>query len=282
LRLDEVEVHAPTAAAKHDLPNDKITIAPVGDVHLQPLLHADTALKEHLKWIEGEFDNVYYIGMGDYIDMASPSNRESIKATRVYDSTRRQFDELADRRVDEFLEVFRGTKGRWLGMLDGHHAWDYQDGSTSDDRIRQGLEAKSLGYCADIEIKFIREEDGRTRGVTNLWCHHGHGGRKYPLGKLAELAGHFPRNDAFLMGHYHQCEHRYYPRFIRTGKTIVSRPALLGITGGWLKQYSPEVDDYVERKANPPRGIGGFVFTVRPVQNKGIFIPKFMVYSPSS
>ena len=282
MKLEEVEVNTPGATAKQDLSNEKITIAPVGDVHLQPVLHADAALREHLKWVEGEFDNVYYIGMGDYIDMASPSNRESIKAARVYDSTRRQFDELADKRVAEFLEIFRGTTGRWLGMLDGHHAWDYSDGSTSDDRIRRGLEAKSLGYCADIEIRFVRADGNGARGSVNLWCHHGHGGRKYPLGKLAELTGHFPKNDVFLMGHYHHCEHRYFPRFIRAGSTIVSRPALLGITGGWLKQYSTEVDDYVERKALPPRGIGGFVFTVEPGQVKGMFTPKFVVTSPSS
>ena len=115
-----------------------------------------------------------------------------------------------------------------------------------------------------------------------MWCHHGSGYRKYPIGKLADLAGHFPKNDIFLMGHYHKTQFDYYPRIIRIGDTNASRTALLAVTGGWLKQYGVGIDDYVEKKALPPRGIGGLIFTVTSGWVKGNnFCPKFKVIAPS-
>lgn len=258
----------------------KITIVPLGDLHVVPLLFADRAFKEHLEYVNKRFSNVYYLGMGDYVDVTPESNRTSIKRGGFYDTTLRAFDEVAEKRVRETLALLKGTEGRWLGMISGNHLWEFSTGGTSDDVLREELKAPDLGVCADIEVKFIRP-DGKTRGTTGIWCHHGASYRKYPLGKLAELVGHFPKDDVFLLGHTHDCEFKYYPRIVRAGGTVVSRTALLAITGGWLKGYSEKTTTYIERKAKFPKALGGLVFTIEPTRIKGIFVPKFEVFAPS-
>lgn len=282
MEFHELDVYSPEITGGAEVSEtDTVTIAPLGDVHMFPDLFADNAFKTHLKYIEDTYPNVYYIGMGDYVDVASPSNRQKIRSAALYDTTLAQFDEVAEKRVDEFLELTHHTAGRWLGMIEGHHMWEFKEGHTSNDLIRQGLDAPNLKDCADIEIRFLRKDNNGARGIVNIWVHHGQGYRKYPLGLLTELAGHFPNNDAMLMGHYHKAQFDYFPRIVRRGQHNISYPALLMVTGGWLKQYVPGKESYIEKKAKPPRAIGGAVFTVKPSYVKGFFVPKFEVHAPS-
>ena len=80
--------------------------------------------------------DAWFLGMGDYIDFLSPSGRQKIAAAGHYEAALKSID---DRALDLMHEVYamflKPTKGRWLGMLEGHHFAQLRDGTTTDMRL---------------------------------------------------------------------------------------------------------------------------------------------------
>ena len=143
-------------------------------------------LQRHIAW--GIEQKCYYIGMGDYIDFASPSNRARLKAAGLYDTAEDVIDEAARQLERDLLKVLLPTKGRWLGILEGHHYFEHLDGTTSDTRIAGVLEAPYLGTCGMVRLVFQYKQ--RHLAVV-IWAHHGAGGGVTlgaPLNKLERVA----------------------------------------------------------------------------------------------
>ena len=65
-------------------PKGEVTILPIGDVQSGVPASDLTRLRRHMNW--GTSNRALFLGMGDYVDMASPSNRRSLKAATLYDS----------------------------------------------------------------------------------------------------------------------------------------------------------------------------------------------------
>jgi hypothetical protein len=63
----------------------------------------------------------YFIGMGDYIDFMSPSNRARFQNAGLYDTTVKSVDDKARSLVEDlWLKALKPSKGRWLGLLEGN------------------------------------------------------------------------------------------------------------------------------------------------------------------
>jgi len=271
----ELKDIAPQVLSSTEVPSEVLTIAPIGDIQYMPdEAFAKHRFKEHLKMIEGEFENVWYIGMGDYIDYMSPSNRASIKQARVYDSSRAALDAKGREHVERvYQELLAPTTGRWIGLLEGHHYWRYSDtGGTTDQDLATMLDTVFLNVCSLVEIKFMREK-GWARGVVNLWAHHGVGSRKYPVGKLMDnVVPYWPEVDIYLMGHMHDTDFKAIPRMVKRSDQIVENNALAAVTGGWLKGYKEGDPTYVERGMLAPRALGAPIIQIRPYQDgRGLF-----------
>src|SRR5262245_13070657 len=82
--------------------------------------------------------DAYYIGMGDYIDFASPGNRARLRQAGLHDTA---LDVIESKALDLTYEVYetflRNTKGRWLGLVEGHHFSQLTTGDTTDMRLCQ-------------------------------------------------------------------------------------------------------------------------------------------------
>ena len=114
------------------LPWKKTYVVPVGDVQLGAGgVDLDTLRRDIERGLEHD---AWFIGMGDYVDVASPSGRRKILAAGFYDSVVSALEGKAEEHIDEFLKVVEGTEGRWLGLLQGHHYYEFGDGTTSDTR----------------------------------------------------------------------------------------------------------------------------------------------------
>ena len=93
-----------------------VVVAPLGDIQWSGL-RGSTA-RDHLR---RHIDrclklNAYFIGMGDYIDFASPSNRARLKNAMLYDTAMEVIEDAAGSLVDEVFEKFlKPTVGRWIG-----------------------------------------------------------------------------------------------------------------------------------------------------------------------
>jgi hypothetical protein len=259
-----------------DMPYEEIIIVPIGDVHYGAKGFAERSFLDFRSTIEHEYGDkqIYYLGMGDYVDAYRTTVRRAFKHLAPDDGD--AVDDYMYDKLERFYSLIGGTKGKWLGMLQGNHTWEFRSGGTFDTELCKMLETDFLGDCADVQLKF--SSSNHARGNVGIWAHHGTGGRKYPVGKLIDdICPHFPDSDIFLMGHVHLREYRDFIRMRRVGKQYVDQVGVAAITGGWLKGYIPGPSTYVERKALKPRAVGGIVIKVRPRLVHGIFAPRIRV-----
>src|SRR3990167_9828218 len=149
---------------------------------------------------------LYIVGVGDYIDFMSPSNRAAYKASGIYSSSTRSIAERTARPlVDEFLAMAKRLDGTWVAVLQGHHWADIVldvgedfDGDNgppighSDQFIAEQLGAKFATSSALINFRI----DSKT---FRLLAHHGGGGGQtltYMLNKLIRKSGGWEGVDA--------------------------------------------------------------------------------------
>ena len=186
----------------------------------------------------------YFFGMGDYIDFASPSNRQRLKTAGLYETAEEVIDAAATSLERELLEVLAPTKGRWLGMLEGHHYFQHLDGTTTDTRLAKAMGCRFLGTSTMMALTFR----STTRNVLSLviWAHHGHGSSVSAggaLGKLQRQIVPFFDADVYLMGHYHRLEAATLPRISlythgRGGRPKMrNRDVKVIVTGSYLEGW---------------------------------------------
>lgn len=109
---------------------DVVTLCPIGDLQLGGDEADVEHFKRHLEWCMQQ-PNPRFIGLGDYVDVASPSNRQKLRAAGLYDNVEKALDEICHQHVEHFLKLVKGTEGLWLGLVEGHHFWNFPDGTTS-------------------------------------------------------------------------------------------------------------------------------------------------------
>lgn len=294
--MEVVEFEAKTARALY-LPLEETLLMPIGDVQFAGGGPDDPCdvdrFQRHIEW--GMKRGAYFLGMGDYLDVASPSNRAKLEVSGLYDSLQQMIQEAALRQLEKFQQMLKGTEGRWLGLLEGHHFIDFDDGTTTDTRLAQYLGAPFLGDSAFVRMNFVtfynpntatvkrRAELGAkvpTRMVeagATIWCHHGVGsGRSVaaPLTLLEHITKAFEA-DIYLMGHQHKkiaaTLDRIYVNWKARPPRIEHRKVVIGCTGGFLRGYMQGMrrkgrpqGTYVEQRMLAPTQLGGLVIYIRP------------------
>jgi len=165
--------------------NEPFYFFPLGDIHR--FAH-NCAEAEWLKTLDKikkrKKDNpgrVFLIGMGDYDDLASTSERYKLEFSQLHDTTRESLDEMAERRTLDLIKELDFMRGSIIGMIEGNHHWRFQSGMTSTQYMCQKLGCKYLGGSSFIRVTFQYAKGGRTQCV-EIWAHHtagsGGGGRR--------------------------------------------------------------------------------------------------------
>lgn len=265
--------------ASHRFPFKELIVLPIGDVQLGAPGCTKDRLRRHIEW--GIKHDARYVGLGDYVDVASPSNRAALRNAELYDSVTDALEDSANRAVKEFLHLVRGTEGKWLGLVEGHHYYDFADGQTSDTKIATALGAPFLGDCAFVYMVFCRGATPRsgTSAVT-LWVHHGEGSGQSvaaQVQKLQSYVAHFEA-DVFLMGHMSKeaIGKLDQVRLATNHKDLTHRTIRLIGTGGWHQGYMLGSKQgagragglYPEQKMLRPVALGGPVLRFIPQRNK--------------
>ena len=275
----EIKEVVPTVAASK-LFNGKqeVRIVPIADIQYGAQGCDVDLLRRKVKWAMGE--GAYFLGLGDYTDVASPGQRKQLSQVNLYDSTREFMDDQADRHIKGLMGILGPTKGRWLGMLRGHHYWPFADGTTSDTRLANALGTTFLGDCAAILLRFNNIRTTQGSSITaKIWCHHGVGSgltAGAALNRLEHIIKVFSA-DAYLMAHQHRLAATKIP-WIDYDTTSAgdirwnTRERVLAAVGSFLKGYElGSVDPagnpaggYVEKKMLTPTALGCTMLLVRP------------------
>ena len=270
----------PSVLKSVGFPWKPITIAPIGDLQVGSEGFGEARFKRYMERMLKR--DAYFIGMGDYTDFLSPSNRKYLRNSGLYDTAQELIEKWHMEQIEEIKELLKPTKGRWLGLLQGHHYYEFDPMTTTDTELARYLEAPFLGDCAILRATFKR--DGGTEGhvVTqsiDIWAHHGAGSgvsATSALTKLERYAGYVD-SDILIMGH--QTKRGYLPkprfgmsRYTKKGQLhLDNRTQHLVAAGGWMEGYHvgklsrgrPQ-GSYVEKAMMIPTSLGGMVITLKP------------------
>lgn len=254
---------------------ETLKFIPFGDVHRDAPGFAHSEWKEFLSYAKAQ-KNAVFLGMGDYIDFASTSERTIIGDAKIHESTKATFKGIADGITATLANELAFMRGRLLGMIGGNHYYQHENGETSDHVLAANLGAKFLGVCSLIRLT-LRTKRGKydfSRSI-DIMAHHGRGG-----GNLAgstfntvEKMQNVMDADIYLMGHDHGkgCVPAK-PRLRLTqggGKlSVKERTPVLGRTGSFLKAYEPGMVNYNVDVCRSPSALGWIEFDLTLIRDQ--------------
>lgn len=265
------------------MPLKPFAIMPIGDIQAGTEAADLDLLADNVA--RGMKAGAYFIGMADYIDMGSPSNRKLWKAANFYDSIYKTMDQAVEKVESAVADILAPTKGRWLGMLSGHHFWKYETGSTTDINLCQRLGARHLGDCAMVALRL--QDDSRHAVSCVIWAHHGAGSGTSiaaPLTKIEKVI-EWAEADLYLMGHQHKRVAANVPRFYITNKgKLLAKEKLVVCTGSYLKAYMQGSKEagiaggtYVEKAMMRPVTLGSPLIHAEPAWDDGQLVLNYSV-----
>ena len=243
--------------------NDRITIIPIGDLHLGSICCDKQAFEEMLDYIHTT-DNTYTLLMGDLMDAIVHTD------TRRYDISTIDPDLLTpEDQIEYLIEKLKplADKGKIIGMLEGNHEHELKKRSYIPvcKRISEAINIPFFGYQTVIRLNFRRQSPGMIKDVvwTNtLYAHHGCGGGRR-TGSIVNKVTDFMSQwdcDIYLMGHVHRkVAHTETMLTVpKRGKLRIEESRkLFGVIGTFLKSYTDdESSTYIERAGYPPVTIG--------------------------
>lgn len=274
--------------------NEPFYIIPFGDIHRESANFAHEEweqFKERCKARLKRKENLYFVGMGDYVDGCSTSERAALLRADLHDTTRGTLRDVYRGVIKSLSNELAFMRGRIVGMLGGNHFYEMESGETTDIILAHALGAKYLGVCGMVHCCVqLMNQTGTLRSNTrtlDIFAHHGKGGGSTPGGQLnsIEKMQQVADADLYLMGHTHgKAASPSYPRMrvVRggvNGVTLRARTPYLGRTGSFLKTYESGKRAYGVDALYPACALGTieFEYIPRRIQKDGLDIVEFEV-----
>lgn len=255
--------------------NKPFKLIPFGDVHRDSDLHAHDHWKEFLKYGKRQ-KNAVFLGMGDFTDGVSTSERIVIGDPNIHDTTRTTLKGVYRGWAKTLANELSFMRGRMIGMLGGNHYFDFGDGDTTDHVLAALLGTKFLGVCSFIRLSVKIKGPEKVRAL-DIFAHHGKGAGILPgstfntIEKMSTTAV----ADFYLMGHDHKkgCIPSS-PRLTLSSNGpdgelhVAEKTPWLGRTGSFLKAYEAGRVNYNVDAARPPCSLGWIEFEITPRRNR--------------
>ncbi len=248
--------------------NQHVLLMPIGDVHYGAPGFPTARLRAHLEW--GMERGAYFLGMGDFVDFTSESQRKLLGLLR--NSARASLDDLGQLQVNELFKILHPTRGRWLGLLGGNHGHVFQDGTCSEQRLADMLGTAYLGDLGVVPLVLGRPE----KKTIWVFAHHGlSGGRTMGAGllRVEDMPKAFPQGHIYLMGHIHSKVNAPLTCcYVAPNGAVYHETKWLARTGSWQRGYlataplpnhRPAIESegsYIEKAMRQPAALGGLVF----------------------
>jgi len=237
-----------------------------GDVHRD----AKACDVERWKWFlnkasKDDPEYTYYMGMGDYHDFASASERKKIKAAFLHETTEETIEDGVEKRNRAFAMEIKQMRGKLLGMMEGNHTWILQNGTTSTEDLANRMGCEYLGYLTHLSLIFREDyKTARTQTVDIVACHGKAGGKTagITLNQVDDLRRVFPAADIYVMGHDH--ERGAWPKdvLIRKNGGLKQHRQFLCRSGAFLKGYTPGTSSYSIGRIYRPSDLGALKLNI--------------------
>lgn len=253
--------------------NETVYLLPMGDVHYgSPQCDLDRFMAWS-KWASSK-KNAYLLGMGDYMDLGSTSERAIITDRKLHDSTQAQLESMYKKQTEKFAKMLSWARGRTIGLVEGNHYAVFRDGTTTTQMLCNLLDCQYLGVSSFISMEFSQRSGHTYMHAIDIWAHHGKSSGRLPGGTINSVARmmDIAEADIFLSGHDHQkgVVNVSKLRLNRgAGKVRVAhRKVLLGRTGSFLKGYEEGIASYVVDAALRPSDLGTMKIELTPRRDR--------------
>ena len=263
--------------------NRKLLIVPIGDIQFTgtdpdtaggcSINHLNSFLTQIKELAKAHKAQIAWLGTGDYVDLISPSNRQSYKANGLYPTAKRVITKAVINVVDELYEILKPhIRGRDIVTLClGHHWFSYHASlelpySDTDQHLASlfGLTKRAdRGVCHGAGHVTFTWGDAEYR----VLFQHGQGNGQslaYGLNKLDKMAGGWERVDAHVMGHTHKSGSVKKAKLSIEGNEVVHRDVRLITSGAFLKGWKVGEVLYPEGGQMSPLPLGGSAILVWP------------------
>lgn len=259
-------------------PGQPLYFIPLGDIHWDSAESDHDRLQRLIEWIERKKRGgaiVRWLGMGDYLDFGSPSERHKITAADLHDTTNVSVDKMHLASLQEFVSVMRPIGRDGLGLLTGHHHYIFATqrgagawkGKSSDEWLATRLGTDYLGSG----IALFRMQLPHDLHLDVLALHGGGsaqtpGGRVMKRIRFGEIA---PTAHIVVSGHDNA--KLVYPRSGLDYEHGSIKRYVVG-SGSFQRAYieGPEAG-YAERAGLVPADLGVSIFTIQIEQRRGVW-----------
>lgn len=250
--------------------NQPITIVFFGDVHRFAPGHCDGTW-QRFKDKYRDRQDVYYVGMGDYLDLISAKERRVLDIANLHESTGETLHEFFQHKIEEFADEIMFMKSRLICMLEGNHHVRFADGTTTAQRIcgliNRGLpDAVHTKYCGDfaiVRVSLTRKPTLQNGGrCFDMALHHGVGGGR-TKGAAYNNLDHMSQSveaHVYCMGDNHHrgivTDSRLYLPYGANGQRLEHKTILKLRTGSFLRGYIEGKASYIADKMLNPTNLG--------------------------
>ena len=250
-------------------------LIPFGDVHRDSDMFAHSHWEEFLAAAKQKAPNALFLGMGDYSDGVSTSERIVLGNAGLHDTTKNTLKDVYNGVTATLINELSFMRGHLIGMLGGNHYFDFGDGDTTDHKLALALRTKFLGVCSFIRVSLRFKNRACHRTSFDIFAHHGKGAGTLPgstfntIEKMSTTA----IADFYLMGHDHKKGAIHStPRLVlsstgpNTQLNVRERTPWLGRTGSFLKAYENDRVSYNVDAARSPAALGWIEFEITPTR----------------
>ena len=261
---------------------ERLVLIPFGDIHRDSPGFSDDAWDKFLtrcRTLIRQKQKVLFLGMGDYLDSYSTSERVIMYSSGLHESSTKNHAIEAKRKVEALAREIEFMRGRMIGFMGGNHFPMLEGRISGDQHLAAMLGTDYLGACCAMRISFGVH---RSSCISfDIFAHHGKGGGTTAAGKFnaVEKLQSVCDADIFLMGDNHA--RGCFPageklRLRETGGKLYvkSKPTWIGRTGSFLRAYVEDEPSYVVDAALSPANLGHVEFNITPrrVRTGGIDI----------
>ncbi len=244
--------------------NKPFHLMPFGDVHFGAPGHSKSAWETYLEDAKETADPLF-LGMGDYMDLASTSERKLLHHKDLHDSTRQTLDAAHRAVCQDFASQIEFMKGdRLLGLIEGNHYYEFQDGTTSTQYLCQLLDTTYLGVSAFVRLQL---RVGTVASNIDIWAHHGRGGARLVGGSLnrVQQMAEAAHADIYLMGHDHKRGALPHPILYLNNKgRLREKRQFFCRTGSFLKAYEDNQVSYIADLGLGASDLGALALIITP------------------
>lgn len=250
-------------------------IAPFNDVHWNTEECDKERFRRYITWGVKELEKgnrIYGIGLGDYNDSLSPSERAALIAAKggygMHETTLKVFDEYIQAQADTFYDVIKPWKGHIGGLLDGHHYMCFSALAKGDLKSQSNTEylADKLATVYVGRLGFFRLNLGHGLSFRIL-ASHGYGGARTPGARVIKRVrmNEVFQADLYLMAH-DNTKMAISDNVLEevNGKYVARKRTYCG-TGSFQRAY-PDNEahgGYVEEIMLPPSDLGATITYIR-------------------